>query len=268
MSNLFLDLRESAIFQSFGGNEYWDKMEVPARTRVLDEGEKSEDFYFIFSGELAVLLKTDADAEAAVVQLEAGDFFGEASLLTGCARGASVQTLTDAVLLRLSKDKFKALMTEDPAAGSAFLMGVSRVLSERLRTMNDRLRALYELGQASQKGGSDLHTRLMHILKPLTLPGLGFSFVIYDESEQVLVQSPELPEKMQKQFEKKAAQLWTQLFEEGGPVSMKLGAKDLFVRMGDAKEAKGVFYVHADSAIRGSDLHYLVSLAQQIALSL
>ena len=144
MNSLFINLTDPVIFQSFGGEEHWSRMDFPAGAVILKEGEESQDFYFIFSG-LVKVTKSIKDAEQSqkhLATLGAGDFFGEGALLSDKMRGATVTALEPTVLLKLPQAKFEALVTKDPQAAVAIILGIVRVLNVRLQGMDERLVAL------------------------------------------------------------------------------------------------------------------------------
>ena len=82
---------------------------VPAGTDVVKFGEQGDEFYLVGKGELQVL-----DAQGVpLVKLTAGDHFGEVALLRNVPRTATVRTLTDSVLLVLSRDVFLQALSAD-----------------------------------------------------------------------------------------------------------------------------------------------------------
>jgi putative ABC transport system ATP-binding protein len=81
------------------------KEQFAAGACVVEQGEPGERFYVVRSGELEVLRKTDGAAEL-VAALRQGDYFGEAALLTGNPRNATVRTIGEVVLYSLRKDDF------------------------------------------------------------------------------------------------------------------------------------------------------------------
>jgi CRP-like cAMP-binding protein len=67
----------------------------------------------IESGSVAVLV-SDGPASRQVAVLEAGDLFGEMSLLTGEPRAATVRAIEDAKLVRLGASSLKDVLTRSP----------------------------------------------------------------------------------------------------------------------------------------------------------
>lgn len=139
--NQFIDLTDPVIFQTFGGEEHWEKVDVPAGSVILKEGEESNDFYYIFSGGVTVVkaLKMQAGVQEHLANLGAGDFFGEGALLSEKGRSATVTATTDCVLLKLSHENFDKLVLEDAQAAVGLVLGIVKVLNARLQATNEKL---------------------------------------------------------------------------------------------------------------------------------
>ena len=107
---VFAELRPSTL------TEVADKMHAeeygPGET-VIRQGDAGDKFYLIRQGSVDVIVGEGEDARKVAV-LEEGNFFGEAALLTGNPRNASVVTREPTVLYALGKDDF-----DDVLAASA-----------------------------------------------------------------------------------------------------------------------------------------------------
>lgn len=82
---------------------------VPAGTDVVRFGEQGDEFYLIAKGQVEVL---SAEGKK-LVQLGDGDHFGEIALLRNVPRTATVRTLTDTLLLVLSREVFLHALQAD-----------------------------------------------------------------------------------------------------------------------------------------------------------
>ncbi|MFA5793267.1 MAG: cyclic nucleotide-binding domain-containing protein [Candidatus Gracilibacteria bacterium] len=151
--NLFINLTDPAIFQSFGGNEYWERASFLAGQTVFKEGAESRDFYYVFSGNLKVTksIKDSDGTEKFIANLCAGDFFGEGALLSDKVRAGSVIATADTVLLKLSQEKFEAFLVKDPNAAVGIILGIVKVLNARLQDTNERLVALHNVAKLVRK---------------------------------------------------------------------------------------------------------------------
>jgi small-conductance mechanosensitive channel/CRP-like cAMP-binding protein len=81
---------------------------------ITREGERDDGLYMVVEGDLSVRIGKGAD-EHEVARLQAGQFFGEMSLMTGEARTASVVAVTDVVAYRCDKPALEAALQAMPA---------------------------------------------------------------------------------------------------------------------------------------------------------
>ncbi len=82
---------------------------VPANTDVVRFGEHGDEFYLVGKGQLEVL---DANGKK-LVSLGDGDHFGEVALLRDVPRTATVRTVSDSLLLVLSREVFLQALHAD-----------------------------------------------------------------------------------------------------------------------------------------------------------
>jgi CRP-like cAMP-binding protein len=82
---------------------------IKQKTRFIRQGENGRSLFIIREGALRVIV-TDHDKEQEVARLQPGDYLGEASLLTGAVRNASVEALTDAIVYEIDKDALAPLI--------------------------------------------------------------------------------------------------------------------------------------------------------------
>lgn len=104
-------LTRIALFKHLTAEEKRIFAEVPglfrhaqAKTLFIEEGQPDNDIYIIMSGEARVLKNGQP-----VAKLTAGQFVGEVSFITREVRSASVEALTDMILVRIDKNTFQKL---------------------------------------------------------------------------------------------------------------------------------------------------------------
>ncbi len=96
--------------------------------RVLKQGDPGQSFFIVARGDLEVARETETGARTALATLHEGAVFGEMALLSRSARGANVDTLSEADLLELSVDGLSQL-----AGGAATIArALDRFTRERL----------------------------------------------------------------------------------------------------------------------------------------
>lgn len=125
-------LRQCPLFSSFTARtltEVADKMSLekhPAGAVIIRQGDPGDKFYLIREGKADVTV-ADAKGERKVASLGEGDFFGEAALLTGEPRNATVRAIEDIELYALGKPDFDAVIE----ASATFKEELRKVLFER-----------------------------------------------------------------------------------------------------------------------------------------
>jgi CRP-like cAMP-binding protein len=86
---------------------------VHAGDVIIRQGDPGDYFYLIDDGTSLVARNPDNDEDSIeIAELNKGDTFGEAALISDSPRNATVSMMTDGVLLRLSKGDFIKLLTE------------------------------------------------------------------------------------------------------------------------------------------------------------
>ena len=90
------------------------EISLPARTRLVTQGEDPEFFYVILSGKLRVFRQTDDGILTDLSELHPGNYFGELALITGQKRSASVETIEESRLVEISKDEFDQVLDNNP----------------------------------------------------------------------------------------------------------------------------------------------------------
>ena len=101
---------------------------------VFKQGDPPDAYYVVASGNARVLVEDAAGQEVSLNMLRPGDGFGEASLLEGTPRTASVRASSDLTLLRLDRGLFGGLLESYPEIGEAFSAAA------RARKLGDFLR--------------------------------------------------------------------------------------------------------------------------------
>lgn len=80
---------------------------------IINQGDPGDRFYIIRRGHVQVTQRDAHGYEHIVNQLDSGDYFGEAALLTGAPRNATVRAVTSVSTFTLSKRAFDQLVRPD-----------------------------------------------------------------------------------------------------------------------------------------------------------
>ncbi|MCZ6784600.1 MAG: Crp/Fnr family transcriptional regulator [Proteobacteria bacterium] len=106
----------------------------PKHATIVEEGLPGDYMYIIREGRVKVTKASEDGREKIMDFLEAGNFFGEMSLLDMAPRSASCETLEPARLLALSRNDFLDLLRRSPDLALA----VIQVLTLRLRETDEQ----------------------------------------------------------------------------------------------------------------------------------
>ncbi len=87
----------------------------PKESVVVSVSDPADALFMLADGEVKVSLWSDSGREIILGTLEAGNFFGEMSLVDGEPRSANVTCTTDALILRLGRKDFIQLLRKYPS---------------------------------------------------------------------------------------------------------------------------------------------------------
>jgi cAMP-dependent protein kinase regulator len=110
-------LTKSFLFQSLGQNDLMivvgamKEVTAAPKERLINQGDQGDFLFQIESGVLDCIIKVDGQ-DKVVKTCEAGDVFGELSLLYNCPRAASVEAREPCVLWQLDRDTFNNIVKE------------------------------------------------------------------------------------------------------------------------------------------------------------
>lgn len=105
---------------------------------VINEGDDTDSLYIIDSGSVKVYLSDDNGKEVIINTLEAGDYFGELSVLTTGKRSASVITTSSSSFIVIYKRDFKELILGHPDIAYTLMEN----LANRVRNLTDNIKSL------------------------------------------------------------------------------------------------------------------------------
>jgi CRP/FNR family transcriptional regulator, cyclic AMP receptor protein len=102
---------------------------------LFRKGDVGRHMYVVKSGEVQV-----ADGNHVFETVSAGGILGEMALISGQARSTSARATIESVVVPVDEKRFLFLVQQTPF----FAIRVMRVMSNRLRMMNDRVASLPE----------------------------------------------------------------------------------------------------------------------------
>ncbi len=130
--------------------ELLEHQSFPSGETILREGRSIQILWIVVHGRCRVVKGMD-DGEQELAILEPGSVFGEVSFFHPAPHSASVQTLTDVEVMRLSRENYDQLVERDPSAARRIATNVVAVLAERLRRMDDWMADLVQRPDTADK---------------------------------------------------------------------------------------------------------------------
>lgn len=92
--------------------EHMSRRRFPADTEIIRQGDVGHEFFLIVEGTVEVSMADDEDDEKVrhLADLGPGEFFGEAALISGEPRNATVTSKSEALLYVLDQETFQAAL--------------------------------------------------------------------------------------------------------------------------------------------------------------
>ena len=106
---------------------------------VFKEREMGDAMFVVLDGTVKIVKMVAGNKFKTLVAMGVGDFFGEMALLDGQPRSASAVSHGVARVLRIGRDEFSALMSENPYLGLEVVIRLARNLTDRLRKTNEQV---------------------------------------------------------------------------------------------------------------------------------
>ena len=107
---------------------------------IFREGEKGDKLYIVLDGRVRISKFIPGVGEEALTVLDRGDFFGEMALIDDKARSADAKAHDgDATVLSIDRATLNEILSMDPHASLQFLNLLCRMISRRLREINDKI---------------------------------------------------------------------------------------------------------------------------------
>jgi CRP/FNR family cyclic AMP-dependent transcriptional regulator len=107
---------------------------------VFREGEKGDKLYIVLDGRIRISKFIPGVGEEALTVLDRGDFFGEMALIDDKARSADAKAHEgDATVLSIDRATLNEILSMDPHASLQFLNLLCRMISRRLREINEKI---------------------------------------------------------------------------------------------------------------------------------
>jgi CRP/FNR family cyclic AMP-dependent transcriptional regulator len=107
---------------------------------IFREGEKGDKLYIVLDGRVRISKFIPGVGEEALTVLDRGEFFGEMALIDDAARSADAKAHeADATVLSIDRATLNEILSMDPHASLQFLNLLCRMISRRLREINEKI---------------------------------------------------------------------------------------------------------------------------------
>src|SRR5438132_5544878 len=107
---------------------------------IFREGEKGDKLYIVLDGRVRISKFIPGVGEEALTVLDRGDFFGEMALIDDKVRSADAKAHEqDATVLSIDRATLNEILEMDPNASLQFLNLLCRMISRRLREINEKI---------------------------------------------------------------------------------------------------------------------------------
>ncbi|MCK5308853.1 MAG: cyclic nucleotide-binding domain-containing protein [Zetaproteobacteria bacterium] len=131
----------------FPRRKAWWREDFGAGQAIIEEGDITRDLYLIESGVVRVNkdveVREDQHMQSGLLELSAGEIFGELNLFGETTRSASVVALTKGVLIHIDGSVLSEFMDQHVELGYALMKEFFIRISDALSASNDRFSALY-----------------------------------------------------------------------------------------------------------------------------
>jgi CRP-like cAMP-binding protein len=107
---------------------------------IFREGDRGDKLYIVLDGRVRISKFIPGVGEEALAVLDRGDFFGEMALIDDKPRSADAKAHEqDATVLSIDRATLNEILSMDPHASLQFLNLLCRMISRRLREINDKI---------------------------------------------------------------------------------------------------------------------------------
>lgn len=139
---------------AFAGLSRADLKEVGARCEhhslttgalLFEEGDPSEHLFVVLRGRLRVSCRAASGVQVVVGGAQGGDVVGEMGVIDGSLRSATLTAESPVELLKMRGEVLMELVDGAHPAAAALLRVVRRQLVERVREIDERVDAVFEM---------------------------------------------------------------------------------------------------------------------------
>lgn len=117
--------------------------EYAANEIIFVQGDPGVALYIIQEGEVKIIKSSDTGIEYELAQFNRGDFFGELALLDNDVRSATAIANKNSKIAVIFKPDLDYFIEKNPKKGVEILSGIAKIISARLRAIDDEIIKVY-----------------------------------------------------------------------------------------------------------------------------
>lgn len=146
--DIFSDLSEDHLALLFSKMVYRVFKDGEA---LFNEGDPGEELYCILSGSVSILVQLPDGKTLTISEIEAGNFFGEMSIIEQAPRSATCRTNQITECVSLHSDDFNSLIVQHPDIAIQIMNRMLGITSARLLHIGAFLSQMVQWGETSRK---------------------------------------------------------------------------------------------------------------------
>jgi CRP/FNR family cyclic AMP-dependent transcriptional regulator len=114
---------------------------------IIAEGSPGEKLFLVIEGRVSVTTEVEGVGKEEIKLLEAGDFFGEMSLIDGSPISAAVYARTECRIFTIGREAFEQFIDEDMPTANKLLRGFVKAFCGRSRETASKIEQFYKLSE-------------------------------------------------------------------------------------------------------------------------
>lgn len=171
LDNFFTDFAPEERERLLAGRGLWKRVHFDDGVVIFPEGSNSNELYLLLEGRVSIVKDVESKDHKTklLAVLDSGAMFGEGALLSDKPRSASAVAKGSVDALQLSKSDFDLFVEQNPADAASLLLGLLKVVNQRLQLTNHELVTLYDVARLVSESGDDVDALMCRVAEKLEL---------------------------------------------------------------------------------------------------
>jgi len=164
---LMSTLHSLPVFEDLGEEEardlasHCEGVDLPDGTILFEEGEDAPHLYVVLAGTILLSCRGPSGTEVVVGMSKPGSVIGEMGVLDNAPRSATATAVGHSGVLRIAGDAFKEMIQSGNPAAWSILKAIRMELCQRLRTLDERVDAVFTIHDPSRPLGESAEVKDM-----------------------------------------------------------------------------------------------------------